>query len=617
MPPSSPRSIYVSIPSSEGYFAAFEYTCLQDLCQAVSEASEEEILMPVPDAAYPSRDRALYDPAPDRNYVWVPQRLLDQLYDNPLAVALYVLIVRRWLTAPDPHGVALSEADVLRYDPTLCRGAVHRAFQRLLADGWLMTLQRGRGRKLCYIPAWGRIKGHTRAWTSARKDFGRKGVRTVRVDRALLDTYLGRLITHRKAPAQVERWLEGPAISLRDVGTYVVQLRRHTAPSQALEDAGLAHQAESLPVPALAETLVKSTLSDSGLRQLSKITLHGRVVSKAPSSLGVPFFWQVGLIGQLIGQLIALAMLLNGGFMASETDEAPVGNDLANATGTKDTQGNINPPTPLQPTTQGGHVESIEEGFPYQGKNEEEQPGKNIAPVRPARPRRQKVMSIPDTPSALRLREINVRPELCIELADVPLDTIEAAIADGKARPKVKSLAGWVVAMVRVVRDHGWQIAMDQFGEPPSNGGPSLAELQIAIEKAKASGQFRYEGDGREDEPWPAFGGIDDQPQTLDSQAHDESDLSTPAPPGADDQRPDLDTAPDPDTAPVTPTDDPQRPGWIKVERWQALSPILCGLLRGSQLRGRKVVAADQWKQNQLMRFEAELSLLIAFSHLS
>lgn len=570
--------------------------------------------MPVPDAAYPSRDRALFDPTPDRNYVWVPQRLLDQLYDNPLAVALYTLIVRRWLTAPDPHGVALSEADVLRYDPALCRGAIHRAFGRLLADGWLLAPQRGRGRKIRYVPAWGRIKGQTRAWTSTSKDFGRRGVRTVRVDRALLDTYLGRLITHPKAPAQVERWLETPALSLRDVGTYVVQLRRHTPAAPALEEAGLTHQAEALPVPALALTLVQTPLSDSGLRKLSRITLQNKVISKSTITIGGPFFWQLGLIGQLIGQLIALATLLNGGFMASEPDESPLPDDRANATGTQDTQGTLNPPTPLDPATQGGHGESIEKGFTYQGEREEDQAGENKAPTRPARSRRKKVMSIPDTPSALRLRDINARPEACIELADVPLDTIEAAIADGKARPTIRDLAAWVVSMVRVVRDHGWQIAMQRFGDPPSNAGPSLAELHLAIEKAKASGGFRYEGDGREDAPWPAFGGPGRTPQDRDA-AHANSDPSTPAPPGADDQRPTLDTATNPDTAPATPTDDPQRPSWIQPERWQRLNPILCGLLRGSRLQGRRVVAADSWKQTQLQRYDAELSLLIAVAH--
>jgi hypothetical protein len=347
--------------------------------------------------------------------------------------------------------------------------------------------------------------------------------------------------------------------------------------------------------------LVKNTLSDSGLRKLSKITLHDKVISKTAASVGAPFFWQLGLIGQLIGQLIALATLLNGGFIASDGDESSISDDLVNATGTQDTQGTLNPPTPLHPTNEGGHVGSIEEGFTYQGGNEEEQPESEIEPDRPARPRRKKVMSIPGTPSALRLREINARPEACIELADVPLDTIEAAIADGKARPKIRDLAAWVVSMVRVVRDHGWQIAMERFGDPPSNAGPSLAELHIAIEKAKASGTFRYEGDGRD---------VQDAPSLHDG------DPSTPAPPGADDQRPDLDIAPEPDTAPATPPADPQRPNWISPERWQTLSPILCGLLRGSRLQGRTVVAAVAWKQTQLQRYDAELSRLIAFAHL-
>ena len=65
----------------------------------------------------------------------------------------------------------------------------------------------------------------------------------------------------------------------------------------------------------------------------------------------------------------------------------------------------------------------------------------------------------PDTEAAHLLQKLNVRPRQVAELADMPLHLVRAAIADGQARPYVRDLAGWVVAMLRDARDEGWGIA--------------------------------------------------------------------------------------------------------------------------------------------------------------
>src|SRR6266545_2775267 len=90
-------------------------------------------------------------------YLTIPTRLLADLHDTPLAIGLYALIGRLYLVHQAP--VPLSRADVLRYDPTLKAGAVKRAFDRLVAGGWLVeAIPEGR-KKQRYTPTWGRVQG--------------------------------------------------------------------------------------------------------------------------------------------------------------------------------------------------------------------------------------------------------------------------------------------------------------------------------------------------------------------------------------------------------------------------------------------------------------------------
>src|SRR4051812_17323885 len=69
-------------------------------------------------------------------YCPIPQRLLTDLHDTPLAIGVYGLVARLYLVAKIP--IPLSVPDVLRYDPTLSRGAVLRALARLIGGGYLI-----------------------------------------------------------------------------------------------------------------------------------------------------------------------------------------------------------------------------------------------------------------------------------------------------------------------------------------------------------------------------------------------------------------------------------------------------------------------------------------------
>jgi hypothetical protein len=82
---------------------------------------------------------------------------------------------------------------------------------------------------------------------------------------------------------------------------------------------------------------------------------------------------------------------------------------------------------------------------------------------------------LPDTPSARALQAINVLPTQVRELAELPIEVISAAIADGRSRPGVRDLAAWVVSLLRAHRDDGWTI------QPPAPKPDSPEALRAAF----------------------------------------------------------------------------------------------------------------------------------------
>ena len=64
-----------------------------------------------------------------KDYLTIPTRLITEVRDNVIALALYCLVARLYLIAQTP--VPLSRADILRYDPSLKTGAVKRALDVL------------------------------------------------------------------------------------------------------------------------------------------------------------------------------------------------------------------------------------------------------------------------------------------------------------------------------------------------------------------------------------------------------------------------------------------------------------------------------------------------------
>src|SRR5260221_9140660 len=153
-------------------------------------------------------------------YCPIPQRLLTDLHDTPLAIGVYGLVARLYLVAQTP--IPLSVPDVLRYDPTLSRGAVLRALARLVGGGYLIETAQI-GLKTRYTPAWGRVGGVPLAWDMQQPCLGRpRHVARLRLDRRLFDICMGKLVPHTTRTASITRYITTPVLALSDIGCYAL-----------------------------------------------------------------------------------------------------------------------------------------------------------------------------------------------------------------------------------------------------------------------------------------------------------------------------------------------------------------------------------------------------------
>ena len=416
------------------------------------------------------------------NYCPIPQRLPADLHDTPLAVGLYALIGRLFLILGE--AVPLSVGDVRAYDPRASESAVWRAFQRLIRCGWLQETK-ARGRKSRYVPTWGRCRGETRPWVVGDPTLGRpRHVHRLPLDRALLDTCMGKLTPHATRAATITRYLSEPVLSLVDVGSAALTLADIVRPTPALLALGAVRGGEARCLPPTPELLARLSqpplaldgesalpavsLTPVGLRRLGLAAPMGTpalstgaqpLVFVSNASFGIP----AGIpSGNSFGNSASCALA----FAASEPGELPhappsdmITWDMSETSKTSDS-----PPTPH---TGGGAVCS--------GKRNDQEPRatRQGAPI-PAAP------TIPDTAATRLLQTIHVHPEQQIELAHLSADTVATAIADGRARPGVRDLAGWVVHLLRAGRDYGWRMP------PPAARADSAEALGAFFAQYKA-----------------------------------------------------------------------------------------------------------------------------------
>ena len=110
---------------------------------------------------------------------------------------------------------------------------------------------------------------------------------------------------------------------------------------------------------------------------------------------------------------------------------------------------------------------------------------------------RPKPTPVPDTEATRLLGTIDVRPAQQIELANMPPEAVEVAIADGLARQGIRDLAGWVVYLLRQRRDHGWT-------PPPPVARADAPEVLGAYFAQRAAAQEAEREVARVDEHPPA-----------------------------------------------------------------------------------------------------------------
>ena len=574
----------------------------------------------------PAADRppAPFHAAPSHpsNYCPVPQRLITDVHDNPLAISLYALLGRLYFVVQEP--IPLSVPDVLRYDPTLSRGAVIRALKRLVDGGWLLATTR-RGHKTRYAPTWGRIKGISQPWHIGQPCMGRpRHVDRLPLDRSLLDICMGKITPHPTETAPITRYITTPALSLADIGCYALTLAGLPHETPALRWLGLVRDGQARPLPSDArllaiisqrpltldesEELRDTELTASGTRKLGMVSMPAQ---NDESGRAQPlFFVPPGMIGSMIRPMI--------GSMIGSPEEAPAEPIAAASPQTRSDvrltgitwesrdqkDSSTPPPTPPQP------AEDVSGG----GSGSAEKRVESGA------------AAAPDTEAARALRAFNVRPAVVAELADTPIHVVEAAIADARARPGVRDQAAWAVSLIRDARKHGWRItgyrsraqqetvdwakviadmrASGLISDEPDEG-ETLAEVpnapapRVPIDLLGSKLRERLRWMRREIGPIIERVEVvaeDDTPILACHNVEDATALQAVLPQIATALR-ELGWDAPPQLALIAPPPPPERrPAWIAAEQWEQLPALLRGALGGSDLDGGQVRAASTFQ---------------------
>jgi hypothetical protein len=411
-------------------------------------------------------------------YSPIPQRLITDLYDNPLAIGLYGFVARLYLIAQSP--IPLSVPDVLRYDPTLSRGAVLRALARLIAGGYLIEATQP-GLKTRYTPAWGRVSGAVLAWNMEQSCLGRpRHVARLRLDRRLFDICMGKLVPHTTRAAPITRYITMPALALADVGCYALALAGLPRATPALIRLGAVRGGVARPLPSDERILAlisqraldrgdeadtKVELTISGTRKLG---IQPLLAPDPATATAQPLFFvppgMIGcLIGPMIGSMIGSAAANTSPATTAASEEMRSAGRSEGITWESSDPGDAAnpPPSPARHEANGGGAAAVGPKATRRGRHPTAQP-------------------LPDTETAAALQAINVKPAQIVELAHIPPATVAAAIADGRARPGIRDLAGWVVSLLRTHRDYGWKIT------PPVSAHESPEALSAAFARYAA-----------------------------------------------------------------------------------------------------------------------------------
>lgn len=214
------------------------------------------------------------------NYIAIPRRLISDLRDNPLAIALYYVLARLYLIEQKP--VPLSRGDVQRLDPSLKIGSIARALDHLTDAGWLLETP---GYKSGYRPSWGQSRtGQAYVWQIGTRLLGcPDGLwsTAVRISCDLLDVFVGKIQPQPRFPAEVHGYFISAEqrhvalLSMLDIGSYIrCSAGMASTPTQALHSWGLVRDGQAQPIFATTTlTLASQRTSISGY-QLTNAAWH-------------------------------------------------------------------------------------------------------------------------------------------------------------------------------------------------------------------------------------------------------------------------------------------------------------------------------------------------------
>ncbi|HEU4327358.1 MAG TPA: hypothetical protein VFS21_29745 [Roseiflexaceae bacterium] len=399
------------------------------------------------------------------NYLSVPRRLILELQDNLLALALYLLVCRLYLVLQRP--VPFSRGDAARYDGSVKVGGFTRAIDRLLETGWLVVEA---GYKHAYVPTWGRNRaGQPYLWTVGAERLGRpKHVETVRVERALLDLFLGRVIPGQRHTA-VERYVTRPLLRLLEVGAYIAAADGYPVAEELarpLRRWGLLRSGAAHPVPDEQAILALVSqrgdpdgprLTEAGWRRLGWPRVATPPADTASGPVPLLFFEDKARIGErfgiLIGKRIGQTDADDPPISAPTRHETPVLLGTPTMTGirrdSEESQDLLpQPPQATTPVTAGGCLSSHRHNYP-------------------------------DTATARLLAELGCYPSSIAELCELPVEQVGGAIAYARSQTNITDKAAWTVDALRRIRDGAW--TLPQLATAATAGGRWSAERLAQI----------------------------------------------------------------------------------------------------------------------------------------
>lgn len=462
-------------------------------------------------------------------YVPLPRRLLEDLRDAPVAIGVYALLGRLYQITGAP--IPLSTGDLQAYDPALSYGAARRALERLADSGYAIPGSAD-GRKLAYLPTWGRIDQVPRPWDRQSASMGRpRHIAALRLDDRLLDLCLGRLRPHKNHRALVERYLTAPLLGLREIGAYAMALLGLPLDSTTLTGLGLiSPEGRALPLPDDRTVLAIASQRAAGARGVDTLTGAGwRYVGLTPAAPAAPtaeplFFVPADMIdheigheiGHKIGHVIGMPMSNEGGERASERQKEPLAVTVQGSYGSTDSDREdrlttSRPGSGKDDAAGGGISKTLRRDHPHEelvARHSEDgicffkEGMPSPRPSRPRLPHNQRGEPLaagvsqsapasddaaaapaikiaapttpsdaPDTATARLLRGVGVRADVAARLADRPAAQVEQVIAQARARKGIRDLAGWIVSALRALP------AAEELAPPP----PKVSETAILL----------------------------------------------------------------------------------------------------------------------------------------